>query len=139
MQVLVDTSIWSLALRRQKGSLSETETAQVALLQELIRDSRARLIGPIRQELLSGIKEPEQFKKLRTLLRAFPDEAITTDDYEQAAHWSNQCRRRGVAGSSVDFLICAVSIARGWLVFTRDADFLSYAKLIQVRLQVAPE
>jgi predicted nucleic acid-binding protein len=134
VQVLVDSSIWSLALRRNRGRLSEAESEQVTALRELIQGGRARLIGPIRQELLSGIRENAQFEKLGNLLRAFPDEALTNVDYEQAAHWSNECRRRGVAGSAVDFLICAVAIARGWQIFTTGADFRAYAKVIPIRL-----
>ncbi|MFO7766132.1 MAG: hypothetical protein R6V33_06850 [Pelovirga sp.] len=52
MNVLVDTCIWSLALRRKKSE----QDAVVNELGELISEGRAQLIGPIRQELLSGIK-----------------------------------------------------------------------------------
>lgn len=134
MQVIVDTSIWWLALRRHKGQLSQAESERVTSLQELVRDGRARLIGPIRQELLSSIRESAQFEKLREQLRAFPDEALTTDDYEQAARWSNECRGRGVVGSGVDLLICAVAAARGWQIFTADADFRTYAKVVPIQL-----
>jgi predicted nucleic acid-binding protein len=134
VQVLVDTGIWSLALRRHRGRLSAAERERVAALGELIQDGRARLIGPIRQELLSGIREPAQFEKLRDQLRAFPDEPLSVGDYEQAAQWSNECRRTGIAGSGVDFLICSVAVARGWRVFTADADFRSYAKAIPIQL-----
>lgn len=134
MQVLVDTSIWSLALRRHRARLSGAESERIASLHELIEDGRARLIGPIRQELLSGIREPGQFERLRDQLRAFQDEALTTEDFEQAAHWSNACRRRGVSGSGVDFLICGVAVARGWKVFTTDSDFRAYAKVVPIQL-----
>jgi predicted nucleic acid-binding protein len=137
VQVLVDTSIWSLALRRQKGQLNHSDSERVASLQELVRDGRARLIGPIRQELLSGVRQSIQFEKLREQLRAFTDEPLTVDDYEQAARWSNECRGRGVVGSSVDFLICAVAITRQWRVFTGDSDFTGYARLIPVQLLAA--
>src|ERR1700677_899568 len=52
-------------------------SARTASLHELIENGLARLIGPIRQELLSGIREPAQFERLRDQLRAFPDEALT--------------------------------------------------------------
>lgn len=134
MQVLVDTSIWSLALRRHKGQRNHADSERVASLRELIGDGRARLIGPIRQELLSGVREASQFEKLRGQLRAFPDERLAVDDYEQAARWSNECRGCGVTGSGVDFLICAVAIARQWRVFTSDNDFTGYARVIPVQL-----
>ncbi len=130
----MDSTIWSLALRRNRGRLSEAESEQATALRELIQRGHARLIGPVRQELLSGIREPAQFERVRDALRAFPDETLTTGDYEQAAHWSNECRRRGLAGSGVDFLICAVAIARGWQIFTTDADFRGYAKVIPIQL-----
>jgi predicted nucleic acid-binding protein len=134
VQVLVDTSIWSLALRRPGQRLSEAESSRVALLRDLIQDGRARLIGPIRQELLSGVREQAQFEKLRAQLRAFPDELLIMEDYEEAAHWSNECRRRGLTGSGVDFLICGVSLLRQWQIFTADADFRAYAKIIPIHL-----
>jgi predicted nucleic acid-binding protein len=137
VQVLVDTSIWSLALRRHKGQLNHADSERVASLQELIQDSRARLIGPIRQELLSGVRERTQFETLREQLRAFQDEPLTIDDYEQAARWSNECRGRGVVGSGVDFLICAVAITRQWRVLTSDNDFIGYARVLPLQLFAA--
>lgn len=134
MPVLVDTGIWSLALRRHRGRLSQVEGERIALLHELIEDGLARLIGPIRQELLSGIREPAQFERLRDQLRAFRDEVLSTEDFERAAHWSNECRRRGIAGSGVDFLICAVAVTRGWQIFTTDGDFRTYAKVVPILL-----
>lgn len=134
MQVLVDTSVWSLALRRRPGRINNLENERVNALRELIRDARVRVIGPIRQELLSGIRDSAQFEKLREQLRAFPDEPLMTEDYEQAAHWSNECRRRGVIGSGVDFLICSVVVTRSWQIFTADTDFRGYAKVIPIQL-----
>ena len=82
MKVLVDTAIWSLALRRKATDLNAVESALVAELRELIKEGRVHLLGLVRQELLSGIKHQSQFEKLRTILRAFPDEALDISDYE---------------------------------------------------------
>ena len=125
MQVLVDTSVWSLALRRRAQDLSLTENRIATELTELLQEGRCELVGAIRQELLSGIRSQEQFEKLRQRLRAFPDEPITTEDHEEAAAASNQCRAAGVSGSLVDFLLYAVSSRRGWCIFTTDPDFTS--------------
>lgn len=130
MNVLVDTSVWSLALRRKDESLNPRESGYVAELSEIIREGRVRLIGLIRQELLSGIKTAEQFEKLRAYLRSFPDEIIDTSDYEEAAKAGNQCRGRGVIVSIVDVLICAIAMKRKWSIFTTDPDFLNYGKVI---------
>ena len=134
MNVLIDTSVFSLALRRKNESLSTNERFLVSELCELIREGRARMIGLIRQELLSGIKAAEQYEKLRLHLRSFPDEVIDTSDYEEAAKAGNHCRAKGVAVSIVDILLCAVAIKRQWAVFTTDPDFTSYAKIIPLRI-----
>jgi predicted nucleic acid-binding protein len=92
------------------------------------------MLGPIRQELLSGIREETQFTKLREALRAFDEPPLLMEDYEDAAVMSNQCRRRGIAGSAVDFLICAGARRRGWAIFTTDQDFRNYASVVGLRL-----
>jgi len=137
MNVLVDTPVWSLALRRKPEQLSGQEQRQTHALAELIRDGRAQIMGVIRQELLSGIREAERFEKLREHLRAFPEPALDIFDYEDAARMHNQCRTRGIAGSTIDFLICAVAHRREWQIFTTDRDFERYARVLPVRLYAA--
>jgi predicted nucleic acid-binding protein len=134
MNVLVDTSVWSLALRRKREDLNAGEKALVAELNELIREGRVRMLGIIRQELLSGIQNADQYEKLRRNLRAYPDEAIETTDYESAVQGSNECRSKGVAVSGVDVLICAATIRRGWPIFTTDPDFQRYARILPIQL-----
>jgi predicted nucleic acid-binding protein len=77
MNVLVDTSVWSLALRRATAQ----DSAVVAELRELIREGRVEIMGAIRQELLSGVREPSQFESLRAHLRAFPDLVLGSADF----------------------------------------------------------
>ncbi|MGB2627321.1 MAG: PIN domain-containing protein [Candidatus Acidiferrum sp.] len=134
MNVLIDTSVWSLALRRKNESLSTNERFLVAELSELIREGRARMIGLVRQELLSGIKAAEQYETLRLHLRSFPDEVVDTSDYEEAAKAGNRCRAKGVVVSIVDILLCAVASKRLWTIFTTDPDFSSYAKVLPLRI-----
>ena len=105
-------------------------------MRDLIQQGRARIVGQIRQELLSGIRAPEVFRRLRNALRAFPDPVLDAGDYEEAAEMSNQCRRQGISGSSTDFLICAVAHRRTWQVFTADKDFQNYGKALPLRLYV---
>jgi predicted nucleic acid-binding protein len=134
MNVLIDTSVWSLALRRKNETLSTNERFLVAELSELIREGRARMIGLVRQELLSGIKATEQYEKLRLHLRSFPDEVVDTSDYEEAAKAGNRCRAKGVVVSIVDILLCAVANKRLWTIFTTDPDFSNYAKVLPLRI-----
>jgi predicted nucleic acid-binding protein len=134
VQVLVETSVWSLVLRRRTEALNPYEKGIAAELASLIDEGRAQLIGPIRQEILSGIREPAQYSRLRADLSGFEDEPLQSPDFEFAAQLSNRCRAAGVAGSPVDFLICAVALKRNWPVFTADRYFLAYAKLLAVKL-----
>jgi predicted nucleic acid-binding protein len=134
MLVLVDTPIWSLALRRRDADLNQREQRLTAALRELIQDGRAQLVGPVRQELLSGIREEAGFRRLRDQLRAFEQAPLDVPDYEEAARLNNQCRARGIAGSAIDFLICAAALRRGWQVFTTDRDFSRYAAVVSLKL-----
>ncbi|MGB0014507.1 MAG: hypothetical protein WBQ03_23135, partial [Candidatus Sulfotelmatobacter sp.] len=65
MLVLVDTPIWSLALRRAPSDLNSLEQLLTSALKELIRDGRAQIVGPVRQELLSGVRQEKTFTELR--------------------------------------------------------------------------
>lgn len=130
MKILVDTSIWSLSLRRHKP----VEDENVKELQELIQEMRVQMIGPIRQEILSGISERSQYLKLRNHLRAFPDLSLAVADYELAADFFNINRRKGVQGSNTDLLICAIAERHNLSIFTTDQDFLHFSKHIPIRL-----
>lgn len=128
MKVLVDTSVWSLALRRKKQDApSEAEE-----LRNLISDRRVQIIGPIRQELLSGVRDQAQCDTLERHLSAFPDLPITTDDYVTAAQYFNRCRAKGIQGSNTDFLICAVAVRKRLAIFTTDKDFQRFAKHLPI-------
>lgn len=133
MKVIVDTSVWSLALRRDK----EDSPAQVQELRQIIHSHRVQMIGPIRQEILSGISSESQFKKLRKHLESFPDLPILTEDYITAAQFFNHCRSKGIQGSNTDFLICAVAVRNKFSIYTTDKDFDLFSKYIQIVLHKA--
>lgn len=132
MKVLVDTTIWSLALRRR--NTGPENQVLVDELSELVQEMCAVLIGPVRQEVLSGIPSPAKFEVVRRHLAAFDDLPITTADYEEAARVLNLCRTKGVQGSHIDFLICAVAMRYSAAVFTTDRDFTNYAECIDLKL-----
>ncbi len=104
------------------------------MLQQIVDEGRAELLGPVRQELLSGLREESQFRRLRDYLRAFPDAPVVTQDYEEAARASNQCRRAGIATSPVDMLLCALAMDHDWEIFTTDRDFRHYQSALKIRL-----
>src|ERR1700687_6010547 len=99
MMVLVDTPVWSLALRRKAGDLFPAERRVTQNLYDLVQMRRVRLLGSTRQEVLSGIREESQFVRIRDHLRGFTNVSLDARDYEEAAQASNQCGRTGIAGS----------------------------------------
>ncbi len=133
MKVIVDTSVWSLALRRDK----EVPPAPVQELRQIIHSHRVQMIGPVRQEILLGIRSRSQFIKLRKHLEGFPDLPILTEDYTTAAQFFNHCRSKGIQGSNTDFLICAVAVRNKFSIYTTDKDFDLFSKYIQIVLHKA--
>ncbi|MCL2481310.1 MAG: PIN domain-containing protein [Spirochaetaceae bacterium] len=132
MKALVDTSIWSIAFR--KKNQNDKNESIINELIELIRDLRVSIIGPIRQEFLSGISDKTIFEELKEKMESFTDYLIPTKDYELAAEYSNKCRQHGIQGSHIDFLICAVAVRNKWEIFTTDNDFIEYKKYLPIRL-----
>lgn len=130
MKTLVDTCVWSSVLRRDKIANKEIEKKLI----ELILNNDALIIGPIRQEILSGYSDPRKFKKLKDRLDAFPNLEIIDDDYVVAAEYSNECRKKGIQGGHIDFLICAVASRNKIPIFTCDNDFQQYSKIIKIEL-----
>jgi predicted nucleic acid-binding protein len=129
MRVVVDTSVWSLALRRRAPGHPAVDE-----LRQLITSGRVAMLGPIRQEVLSGIRETSSFERLRDHLRAFPDEPLAAADYERAAECFNACRARGLRGSNTDFLLCAAAERRAFPILTTDEDFARYSRVLPIRL-----
>lgn len=95
------------------------------------------LLGVVRQELLSGVGDVDRFRRLRDMLRQWPDYAITMEHFEVAAEACNACRAKGVQGSQTDFLICAVSQLDRIPIFTIDRDFELFAAHIPITLYAA--
>lgn len=129
MKVLVDTCIWSGALRRKNPDRKLIEK-----LNDLINDGRISIVGPIRQEILSGISSEKQFHKLKKILSSFEDIPLYTEHFEKAAEFNNICRNKGIQGSTIDFLICAVANLENLQIFTTDSDFENYSKFLPIEL-----
>ena len=128
--ILIDTCIWSEALRKNKSKHIEA----VENLAKIITENQAAIIGPIRQELLSGIKEKKMFSQLKEKLNYFPDIVLAEQDYERAAEYFNFCQRKGVQGSNTDFLICSVATRLEIPIFTLDKDFNNFRKILKIKL-----
>jgi len=128
--VLVDTCMWSLAFRGKKPR----EAKVARKIGSFIDENRAKIIGLIRQEVLSGYSDYQSFVELRDKLSYFPNEPTLDSDYEAAAEYSNLCRKNGIQGSHADFLICAVSIRLKMMIYTNDKDFRRYSKHLPLEL-----
>ena len=128
--MLVDTSVWSLALRR----VEQAPAPEAFELRRLIAAHVVEIIGPIRQELLSGVREPGHFNRLESHLAVFPDLPLAAEDYVTAAKFFNLCRAKGVQGSNTDFLICAVAMRHDLAVFSTDGDFRLFARHLPIIL-----
>ena len=128
MRVLVDTSVWSLALRRA----THVQNPDAEELKRLITGHLTEMIGPIRQELLSGIRDQPQFDLLESRLACFPDFPLHAEDYVTAAKMFNLCRTKGIQGSNTDFLICAVAVSDDFAIFSTDGDFRLFAKCLPI-------
>lgn len=129
MKVLVDTCVWSKVLRSEKP---DTDLSKE--LRDLIFDNRVVLIGPIVQEVLSGIKNKKEFTELREKFLVFDFLSLTEEIYVKAAEYFNICKARGLNGGHIDFLICAAVEHYGCNLLTIDSDFKSFEKYLPIKL-----
>lgn len=131
MRLLVDISVWSLALRRADGQ----ETNEGRILRRLIAEEEdIFLLGIILQEILQGIRNKSDFLTLREYLDAFPTIELKREDYVYAASLKNTLMKKGVQASTIDALIASVAIEYDLVLFTTDQDFHHIARHTKLRL-----
>lgn len=132
MKQIVDTCVWSLSLRRRdKTPINAQEKQMLARLRDAIEDGRASIVAPIRQEILSGIRDRVQFSKIENLLEPFRDEEITAADYVEAARLFNLCQNHGVQCGPIDILICAVALRNQYAIMTSDHGLKRCMEVLQ--------
>lgn len=130
--IFVDTCVWSLAFRRSNSTLIAKEVVQLQTL--LAQDVPLAVAGIVLQELLSGLREERQFKRLQNLLADFPLILATETHHILAAEIANSCRQNGVATSATDCLIAAMCIANDAPLLTADKDFAQMAVCCDLKL-----
>src|SRR4030043_1529271 len=131
MKILIDTSLWSLALRRQPGIVNQ----EAIVLKTLIEQGEdIHLLGIILQEVLQGIKNPKDFHILKDYLDAFPLIELTREDYVKAAELKNRLIKKGKQISTIDALIASASISYSCYLFTTDKDFENIAQHSSLKL-----
>jgi predicted nucleic acid-binding protein len=131
--IVIDTPVWSEIFRRPRP-----DPDVLAHVMQLSDTASACVLGPIRQEVLSGVKSRSDFVSLRTAMRAIPELPIESSDYDDAAEMYNKCRAGGVQGGHVDLLIIAVAVRHGARIYTFDRDFTAYDRLIPVPIHAGP-
>src|SRR3954471_20584847 len=130
--IFLDTSVLSHVFRRSKSVLpTEVITRFTSLVEQ---DSPLVIPGVVFQEILSGVRDQDQFNRLRDSLDGFPRIFADERDHIEAARLLNLLRRRGITASSFDALIGAMTILRDGVLFTVDRDFESFARLASLRL-----
>jgi predicted nucleic acid-binding protein len=128
--IACDTSALSQFLRRSP----DTQNDVALTVEKLIDSSELALFGIVRQELLSGIKLPAHFERIDLTTQALPLFFADDDDHTTAARFFNACRSKGIQGSPIDFLICAMAVKRKFLIYTTDPDFMLYEPIIPIEL-----
>ena len=125
MSLFVDTSVWSLLLRRdQPRDCPEVR----ALVSAIDRGDRILSTGLILQELLQGFSGPKARLQITERFAAFPLLTPDREDHIAAAELRNRCRRRGVQAGTIDALIAQLCIRHELLLLTTDGDFEHIAK-----------
>ena len=122
MNLVVDTSVWSLILRRPQVEVDNSFVQ--AFRRHLTAEDGLFLIGNILQELLGGLRSQSQFQRLKRSLEPFPLLVPNRTTYIEAARLRTAFRGKGVQTGPVDCLIAAVCIEQGFPLLTADRDFL---------------
>ena len=126
MNIVVDTSVWSLVLRRRR--VRGGDPSVQAFRGHVEAGNALFLVGPILQELLDGVRTRREFGRLLDILEPFPLLPLERSTFVLAAQIRTACRRRGVQVAPVDCQIAAACVEHGFPLLTADRDFLRIAK-----------
>ena len=129
--MLVDTSVWSLAFRRD----AEASVPEVAALRDaLLGAQQVFTTGLILQELLQGFAGPKARTQLLERLSALAFLQPEREDHMEAAEVRNSCRRRGVQIGTIDALLIQLCRRHGLVMLSTDQDFQAASRYVDFRL-----
>lgn len=131
MRVLVDTSVWSLSLRKKSPSGHPAVNKLTNLLES---GEETFLTGLILQEILQAFKTDAAFSKIRRYLEPFPILEMHRDDYIASARLYRICASKGIVTSTADCQIAAAAIRNGCNLLTTDVDFRRIARVSDLKL-----
>jgi len=131
VSLLVDTSVWSLALRRD---VEQSAPEVVALRHALLGTDQVFTTGLVLQELLQGFAGPKDRAQLVDRLSALAFLQPVKEDHIEAAEVRNSCRRCGVQVGTIDALLIQLCRKNDLTLLTRDQDFHAATKHVEFRL-----
>ena len=131
MRVLVDTSVWSLALRK-KGPANHPGVEKLSLL--LNEGEDIFITGTILQEILQAFRDARTLKTVVSHLDPIPLLPLDRTDFVEAAAIHRQCASNGITTSTTDCQIAEAAIRHDCLLLTADRDFLSIARHTDLKL-----
>ena len=131
MTFLVDTSVWSLALRRDVES---TAQEVCALRDALLGTAQVVTTGLLLQELLQGFAGPKARRQLLERFAALAFLQPDREDHIEAAEIRNACRRKGVQLGTIDALLVQLCLRHDLTLLTTDMDFSAAARHTQLRV-----
>ncbi len=135
MTLLVDTSVWSLAFRRD---IKQREPEVLALRQALERGDAVISTGLVLQELLQGFSGAKARASLIERFAALPFVSPERRDHIDAAELRNHCRRKGVQLGTIDALLAQLCIRHELALLSTDRDFVHAARHCALRIWRAP-
>ncbi len=133
MNLFVDTSVWSLALRRD----TPTGGAEVAYLTEVLEGgAQVFTTGLVLQELLQGFSGPRNRQAIIDRFGSLPFIVPDRRDHVEAADLRNQCRKQGLQVATIDALLAQLCIRHDLVILTTDKDFAAIAEIHPLRLRI---
>ena len=130
MTLFVDTSVWSLALRRDAP---EPSPEVQALLHALDDDETIITTGLVLQELLQGFSGPRAREALLQRFTALPLLIPERRDHIEAADLRNRCRRKGLQLGTIDALLAQLCLRHDLVMLTTDLDFHRVSRITGLR------
>ena len=131
MSLLVDTSVWSLAFRRD----AEASTQAVEVLRTALEGAdQVFTTGLVLQELLQGFSGPKARSQLIERFAALAFLQPDRDDHIEAAEVRNACRRNGVQIGTIDAVLIRLCLRHDLVLLSTDDDFRSASRHVKFRL-----
>jgi hypothetical protein len=131
MKIIVDTSVWSHALRRKQES---THAAVDQLKELLLAGESIFYLGVILTEILQAVSSDTVFRQIEKQFDSFDLIELSRNDYVCAAKLATRCRVKGIHAGTIDFLIASAAIEHDCWLHTVDTDFVHIAKICPLKL-----